>query len=93
MTWMDRMHRIFSGDGGLAVLDIHKPEHDQRRSPPHVQQPAMLIILCILCILCIDVQESISFCDFFAFCGEPESLTKSHLMLIHVDPAGMLSDL
>jgi len=84
------MHRIFSGDGGLAVLEIHKSEHDQRRSPPHVKQPAMLIILCILCI---DVQESISFCDFCAFCGEPEFLTKSHLMLIHVDPAGMLSDL
>ena len=47
---MHRMHRILSGDGGLAVLDIRKSAHDHRRSQPLVQQPPILIILCILCI-------------------------------------------
>ena len=50
MTWMDKMHRISSGDGGLAVLDLRKSAHDHRRSQPLVQQPHVLIILCILCI-------------------------------------------
>ena len=44
------MHRIFSGDGGLAVLDIRKYARDHRRSQPPVQQRRVLIILCILCI-------------------------------------------
>ncbi len=44
------MNRIFSGDGGLAVLDIRKSTHDYRRSQPLVQQPPILIILYILCI-------------------------------------------
>ena len=47
------MHRIFSGDGGLAVLDIRKSVRDRRRSQPLVHQPSVLFILCILCI---DVQ-------------------------------------
>ena len=54
---MDRMDRIFSGDGGLAVLDIRKSAQLHRRSPPLIQQPTLLIILCILYILCIDVQS------------------------------------
>ncbi len=44
------MDRIFSGEGGLAVLDIRKSAHRHRRSLPLVQQPPILIILCILCI-------------------------------------------
>ncbi len=44
------MHRIFSGDGWLAVLDIRKSARDHRRSQLLVQQPPVLIILCILCI-------------------------------------------
>ena len=51
---MHRMHRIFSGDGGLAALDIRKSVHLHRRSLPLVQQPPILIILCI------DVQSSCS---------------------------------
>ena len=47
------MHRIFSGDGRLAVLDIRKSAHDHRRSQPLVPQPPVLFILCILYI---DVQ-------------------------------------
>ena len=50
---MHRMHRIFSGDGWLIVLGIHKAARDHRRSQPLVQQRPVLIILCILCI---DVQ-------------------------------------
>ena len=56
MHRMDRIYRIFSGDGGRAVLDIRKSAHPYPRSPPLVQQPPLLIILCILYILCIDVQ-------------------------------------
>jgi len=44
------MHRIFSDDGWLAVLDIRKSAHDHRRSQRFVQRPLVLIILCILCI-------------------------------------------
>ena len=44
------MHRIFSGDGWLAILDILKSARDRRRSLRFVQQPLVLIILCILCI-------------------------------------------
>ena len=44
------MHRIFSGDGCLVVLDIHKSVRDHRRSPLPVQHRPVLIILCILCI-------------------------------------------
>ena len=44
------MHRIFFGDGWLAVLDIPKSARDHRRSQRFVQQPLVLIILCILCI-------------------------------------------
>ena len=47
------MHRIFFGDGGLAVLDLRKSAHDHRRSQPLVRQPPVLFILYILCI---DVQ-------------------------------------
>ena len=50
MHRMDRIYRIFSGEGGLAVLDIRKSAHLHRRSLPLVQQPPILIILCILCI-------------------------------------------
>ena len=49
------MHRIFSGDGWLVVLDIRKSARDHRRSQPLVQQRPVLIILCILCI---HVQQS-----------------------------------
>ena len=52
-TSMHRLHRIFSGDGWLIVLGIHKAARDHRRSQPLVQQRPVLIILCILCI---DVQ-------------------------------------
>ena len=51
---MDRMHRIFSGDGELAVLNIRKSARVHRRSQPLVQQRPVLIILIILCI---DVQK------------------------------------
>ena len=44
------MHRIFSGDGRLVLLDIRKSARDHRRSQRLVQQPPVLIILCILCI-------------------------------------------
>ena len=44
------MHRIFSGDGRLVLLNIRKSARDHRRSQPLVQQPPVLIILCILCI-------------------------------------------
>ena len=44
------MHRIFSENGGLAVLDIRKSAHDHRRSQPLVLLRPVLIILCILCI-------------------------------------------
>ena len=44
------MHRIFSGDGGLAILDICKSARDHRRSQLLVQQRPVLIILSILCI-------------------------------------------
>ena len=44
------MHRIFSEDCRLAVLDIRKSARDHRRSQRFVQQPLVLIILCILCI-------------------------------------------
>ena len=47
---MHRIHRIFSGDDRLAVLDIRKSAPDHRRSRPLVPQPPVLIILCILCI-------------------------------------------
>ena len=50
---MHRMHRIFSGDGWLAVLNIRKSARDHRRSQPLVHCRRVLIILCILCI---DVQ-------------------------------------
>ena len=50
---MDRIYRIFSGDGGLALLNIRKSASDHRRSQPLVQQ---LSILFILYILYIDVQ-------------------------------------
>ena len=45
----------FFGDGGLAILDIRESADLHRRSPPLVQQPPILIILCILYILSIDV--------------------------------------
>ena len=41
------MDRIFSGDGWLAVLGIHKSARDHCRSQPVVQQRPFLIILCI----------------------------------------------
>ena len=41
------MHRIFSGGGWLAVLDIHESDRGYRRSRPLVQQRRVLIILCI----------------------------------------------
>ena len=44
------MHRIFSGDGWLVFPDILKSAHDHCPSPPLLQQPPVLIILCILCI-------------------------------------------
>ena len=44
------MHRIFSGGGWLAVLDIRKSARGHRRSQPLVQQRRVLMILCILCI-------------------------------------------
>ena len=44
------MHRIFSGDGWLAILDIRKSARDHRPSQRLLQQPLVLIILCILCI-------------------------------------------
>jgi len=44
------MHRIFSGDGRLAVLNIRKSARDHRRSQPPVQQRPVLIILSILSI-------------------------------------------
>ena len=44
---------FFSGDGGLAALDIRKSARDHRRSQPLAPQP---LVLFILCILCIDVQ-------------------------------------
>ncbi len=47
------MHRIFSGDGGLAVLDIRESAPDYRPSRLFVQEA---LVLLILCILCIDVQ-------------------------------------
>ena len=56
MHRMDRIYRIFSGDGGLIVLNIRKSVSDHVRSQPLVRQPPVLIILCILYILCIDVK-------------------------------------
>ena len=44
------MHRIFSEDGRLAVLNIRESGRDHRRSQPLVQQRRVLVILCILCI-------------------------------------------
>ncbi len=44
------MHRIFSGDGWLAILDIRKSARDHRRSQRLLQQRPVLVILCILCI-------------------------------------------
>ena len=60
MHRMDRIYRIFSGNGGLAVLDIRKSLNLHPRSLPLVQQPPIRMILCILYILCIDVQSSCS---------------------------------
>ena len=44
------MHRIFSGNGWLAILSIRKPAPDHRPSRLPVQKPLVLFILCILCI-------------------------------------------
>ena len=46
-TSMHRMHRIFSGDGGFAVLNIRESARDHRRSQPLVRQGRVPIILCI----------------------------------------------
>ncbi len=44
------MHRIFPGDGGLAVLNIRMSAPDHRRSQPLVQQRRVLINLSMLSI-------------------------------------------
>ena len=51
------MHRIFPGDGWLAVLDIRNSAPNHCPSRLLVQEALILIILCILCI---DVQYSCS---------------------------------
>ena len=54
-TWMHRMHRIFSGNGWLAILSIRKPAPDHRPSRLPVQKPL------VLCILCIHVHKKYRF--------------------------------
>ena len=60
------MHRIFSADCGLAVLNTRKSARDHRLSQPLVQQLALLIILCILCI---DVEWMVLSTDLPRRCG------------------------
>ena len=49
-TWMNRMHRIFSGNNWLAILSIGKPATGHRPSRLPVQERLVLRILLILCI-------------------------------------------
>ncbi len=44
------MHRIFSGNGWLGILEIRKPAPDHRPTRLPVLERLVLFILCILCI-------------------------------------------
>ncbi len=50
LTSMHRIHRIFSGNGWLAIPGIRKSARDHRPSRLLVQEALVLFILCILCI-------------------------------------------